>query len=119
MILCCTIFANAVVVPSIISQQSFLSQSSTSVTLFTPEHAGVFRVSLFIESGSAFSNTPLAQLTYTANSGSVTTNGICLIEDTHTASCVTIIRSTASNAVSLNVSATATYDMYAVVEHIM
>lgn len=116
--------SSAVDVPGIVSFQSFLAQSSSNntLTLFTPNQDGVFRISTYLDfSGNNGNISTTANFTSVNGAASVS-NTFSGSNGTNAAYSILMIRSIASNAVTLTIitgnPTPSNYDVYVTIERL-
>lgn len=112
-------------VPSIVSKQVLLNQTSTNqtITLFTPLHSDMYRISFFMEDDTNSSVGFAPFLTYTSvNNVSVGTGATCnTVNGTNTAYCTVLIKPKANTSVTLQIingASVPDYDLSIVIEHL-
>jgi|SRR5580765_3427661 len=105
-------------VPVIVAKQSFLGQSGTlsSTTLFTPEAAGDYRISIILSSNDS-SVQPVISWTDENGARSETLN-INSQNSMYTRHATYLLHSAASSAISVSESGATTHDLFITVEEL-
>lgn len=119
-----TLTSSAVDVPGVVSFQSFLAQTSNNntLTLFTPNQDGVFRISTYMDfSGNNGNITTIANFT-SVNGSAAASVTIPTTNNTNGAFSVLLVRAINGNAISLNIQTgnptPNSYDVYVTIERL-